>query len=644
MLWFKNCVKHNINNMKLKLILSLSWLLFAAYMLPAQVPEGLPEAYDNQTWSAAEEKVRLLKENFDVVLDPVEQIAIRPSDYDVQAGNWANQWFGTSAYYQAIKSAAQRPVFWFIHDTAGDSNHPDLQAVLDKSRCQTFTGETVKLDEHGHGTHVLGCIAALKGNIEYGVARMLVEAGKARAALHKCLNKSGAGNYPWITASLLSGIEKGKVLQQQGWFVIHNLSLGGSSPDAALSAAIQKARDAGQLVIIAAGNNGQEKISHPGADKNANAIGALADANGNRASYSNYGPELYAAAPGSNIISTHLGNAYAQMSGTSMATPILAGIAGIHASMNPQATANQIERSIAANSYNLGTPGWDKFFGYGSPLLSGIISKSPLEFDNTKLKNGEDPRKPGYTDPDPDPDPPVDSTLRENREVRFVLPAMRTIWKTSSGTAFRDLEIFLTVVFNTRLQDDAAFDYALTKTKTFFTNRGLVLLDHHGFVDATFYSRHFFEMILKREGWDVKVETITGVDGGVRTTTLQRASMQKTGTKIKLWFQTIKPYTFTYKGLESHHLGAILGHEKQKEWFLVTDDMEGLIGVCVPEGFATGSALNYLLPGAMETITAGEQKMDWLIQKSPNTTITTAIPDDWLIVREGRAITTVKVP
>lgn len=633
--------------MKLKFLLSLFSLLFAATLLPAQVPEGLPAAYDNQTWSAAEEKVRLLKDNFDVVLDPIEHIAITPSAYDIQAGNWANQWFGTSAYYQAIKSAAQRPVFWFIHDTAGESNHSALQTVLVKSLCESFTGEA-KPDGHGHGTHVLGCIAALSGNAEYGVARMLVEAGKGRAAFHKCLNNSGAGNFPWITASLLSGVEKGKVLQQQGYFVIHNLSLGGSSPDPALSAAIQKARDAGQQVIIAAGNNGQEKISFPGADKNANAIGALADANGNRASYSNYGPELYAAAPGSNIISTHLNNAYATMSGTSMATPILAGIAGIHASMNPNATANQIERSLAGNSYDLGNPGWDKYFGYGSPLLSGIVNKNPLSFPNEKLKNGTDPTKPGGNDPDPGPGPSPDSTLRENRELRFELPVMKTIWKTSSGTAFRDLEVTLTVVFSTRLQDGAAFDYALNKTKTYFTNRGLVLLDHHGYVDATFYTRHFFEMILKREGWDVKVETIVGVDEGIRKTILSRAAMQNTGTKLKLMFQTIKPYTFTYKGLESHHLGAVLGHEQPaSKWYQITDfdtaRCEAIINHNA-QPHSTGSALNYWHSGATEMITAGNQKLDWLIQKSANTTITTAIPADWLIVREGRAITTVKVP
>ena len=513
--------------MKMKRLLFLLGGLFLQLTINAQVYQ-IPEGYEAE-FSAAEEKVHILKKaGFDYVLDPSEQVAIEASFEDLQSGNWANDYLKTILYNSSLNY--KRVCVGFIHDTAGELDHQYLNDVAYNELAETFTGEPSPKDGHSHGTHVAGCVGASGYSAPLGVAGDMAEDEYLRLVAHKCLNNGGAGYHSWIAKSIRRGVEKGKVLQNQGHFVFHVLSLGGSSDNPEVAAAIQEARAAGQLVIVAAGNSGGTPPAFPGRAEGSLCTAALQKtADGAiRASYSQYGNQMFMAAPGSNILSTVPGNGLKKYSGTSMAAPTLAGMAAKLASHYHTATAYQIEQMLGLNATPVGADGWNKYTGWGAPILNKYLGKN---INNYK----DEPLKPGNGN-----NPPDDGELeREKRKLTYYYDDYMTIWRTISGTASQRINVSFIVTFETKLYDDAAYDLVAEANQKFFTNRGFILRDHHGFSDATFWIRHFYEMIvnrderLKEHGIKVKVETIYGLDQEQRQAQHDRRWTQQLGARIK---------------------------------------------------------------------------------------------------------------
>ena len=110
--------------------------------------------------------------------------------------------------------------------------------------------------------------------------------------------------------------------------------------------------------------HGSNTYHYPAAHRNAIAVAAT-DASDNRAGFSTYGDFVDVAAPGSGIYSTLMSGGYGYMSGTSMATPHVAGLAALLFSLNPQLTNAQVRELIETNADDLGTTGWDPYFGSG---------------------------------------------------------------------------------------------------------------------------------------------------------------------------------------------------------------------------------------------------------------------------------------
>lgn len=203
---------------------------------------------------------------------------------------------------------------WVI-DTGIDLDHPDLN--VDTKRSLSFIAGKTADDESGHGTHVAGIIGALNNGI--GVTG--VASGATLVSL-KVLNQEGEGKVSTILQAVNHVFKNG----QSGDVV--NLSLGGEGVSSSLERAIRQTADRGILFAIAAGN---EKVlvstTSPARVEHANVFTVSAmDRNEQFASFSNYGPEVDFCAFGVRITSTYKDGRYATLSGTSMATPHVAGL------------------------------------------------------------------------------------------------------------------------------------------------------------------------------------------------------------------------------------------------------------------------------------------------------------------------------
>lgn len=210
---------------------------------------------------------------------------------------------------------------WVI-DSGVDLDHPDLN--VDQSRSTTFItqGKDSKSadDLNGHGTHVAGTIAALDNDIDVvGVAAGATVVGV------KVLDRRGSGSY----SGVIEGIDY--VAQNASQGDVANMSLGGPTSQA-LDDAIRNAADAGVMMVVAAGNDGDDANNYSPARVEYNNVWTISatDENDVFASFSNYSgptdPPVEYAAPGVDILSLWKDGGTNTISGTSMASPHAAGV------------------------------------------------------------------------------------------------------------------------------------------------------------------------------------------------------------------------------------------------------------------------------------------------------------------------------
>lgn len=205
---------------------------------------------------------------------------------------------------------------WVI-DTGVDLDHPDLNVDLSCSANFVTQGSDSPDDGNGHGTHVAGTIAALDNNIDVvGVA-----AG-ARICSVRVLSNSGRGTYEWV----INGVNF--VAANAGSGDVANMSLGGP-PSNSLDTAVQNAADGSPYFALAAGNDGEHASNHSPArveDPQVFTVSAINDSDC-MPSWSNFGnPPVDYAAPGVGVLSLKRNGGTTTYSGTSMATPHVAGI------------------------------------------------------------------------------------------------------------------------------------------------------------------------------------------------------------------------------------------------------------------------------------------------------------------------------
>ncbi|MFK9090245.1 S8 family serine peptidase [Bacillus salipaludis] len=282
----------------------------------------------------------------------VEQDHLIKQEYIPKDPGFSNQWFhqkiNTPAAWEQTQGATNVTVA--VIDGSVDISHPDLKnRIVSPYDIARGTPSLNYPDEHG--THVAGIIAA-------GIDNGLGGAGVAPKVNIMPINVF-IGDYG-DTSDLIAGIDYAINHHAQ----IINMSLGDYEYSYLLDRAIQNAYRNGIIIVSAAGNEGVSNPSYPAAYDNVISVSAT-DRNNRYSNFSNYGSTIDIAAPGELIYSTIPGGSYAYMSGTSMASPVVAGVAALVLSQNPDLSAKQVVDSLLYSADDLGPTGWDDKYGYG---------------------------------------------------------------------------------------------------------------------------------------------------------------------------------------------------------------------------------------------------------------------------------------
>ncbi len=247
-----------------------------------------------------------------------------------------------------------------IIDTGVYLQHEDLKEKIVPG--YDFVNEdTDPSDDHWHGTHVAG-IASASTNNGIGVAGVC---WNAKIMPIKVLDSTGSGYYSWIAHGISWAVDRGvKVI---------NLSLGGESSSTTLEEAINYAFSKGVVCVASAGNDRNTRVLYPAAYQNCIAVGATNPFDEDSGWHSK-GPEIDVSAPGEWILSTfnpeyeNLNYNYVYASGTSMATSIVSGLAGLIFSKNPSLSSKDLMNLIKYTADDVNSlifRGVDEYLGYG---------------------------------------------------------------------------------------------------------------------------------------------------------------------------------------------------------------------------------------------------------------------------------------
>ena len=300
-----------------------------------------------------------------------------------------------------------------VLDTGIQTSHTDLQGIFvggydfcANSNCaQTDTNPQPDSTSDTHGTHVTGTLAAV-GNNGKGVAGVLY--GGAKIVPVKVFYQASfttadalAQAVRWAAGVQNVKTNDGKTLTNPNPAKIINLSLGTPNQSTTLEDAVKEAQAMGALLVAAAGNVGGNSLFYPARYSGVLAVGSV-NSDFGRSCFSNYGSGLDIMAAGGDgfvqnsacsgrnneaILSTFPGNDYGYEAGTSMATPVVAGVAALVLAQNPGFSAadvtNQLKKTayfdaatMTANQYGAGVVRADSAFGFPGPGDSVSVSAS----------------------------------------------------------------------------------------------------------------------------------------------------------------------------------------------------------------------------------------------------------------------------
>ena len=300
------------------------------------------------------------------------------------------------------RTTGEKDVVVAVLDNGFDLDHPDLKGQLISSY-----STATSISEDNHGTHVAGIVGAAQDNRTFGT-------GVAPEASLLAIDVfEGEDAY---SSDVIEGIY---YAADAGADVI-NMSLGNYFYSEAYQVAIDYAHERGVLVIASSGNDFTDETHYPSGYENVVSVGST-DRDDRFSSFSNYGPDQDITAPGTGVWSTVAGGSFASMSGTSMASPVVAGVAALVKASEPELTNEELEQRLYDTSVDLGASGKDPYFGHGridaeaalmildiaQPAVSDVYDSS-VEISGTldqavedavitvDNENGEIARKEGY--------------------------------------------------------------------------------------------------------------------------------------------------------------------------------------------------------------------------------------------------------
>lgn len=265
---------------------------------------------------------------------------------------WHHKTLGTNAAW--TKTMGSKEMVVAIIDDGIDRNHADLKGKI-VNAYDTVRNRKNIVPKGEHGTHIAGIIA---GSANNGIGG----AGVAPNVKLMPINVFD-GEYA-NTADIIDAIH----FAVQHKANIINMSLGDTSYSEALNKAVQEAYKKGVLIVAAAGNEGDmgknvQRV-YPAAFSHVISVAAT-DSRDKRASYSSYHSTVDIAAPGDDILSTLPDGKYGWMSGTSMATPMVTGVAALIWSYEPKLNKSEVEYRLYDSAVDLGAKGKDIYYGNG---------------------------------------------------------------------------------------------------------------------------------------------------------------------------------------------------------------------------------------------------------------------------------------
>jgi thermitase len=296
------------------------------------------------------------------------------ADFTPNDPYWLNQWGPAKiqadfAWNTTMGSAS---IIVAVIDTGIDWSHPDLAPNYVPLGYDWVNNNPDPMDDNGHGTHVAGIIAAAINN-SVGIAGL----ANVRIMAEKVLDKDGSGTSSDVALGIIHAVDSGAK--------IINLSLGATYPSEVLYEAVRYAFEHGVLVVAAAGNSASSAKEYPAGYDEVVAVSATTKSD-SLASFSNYGDWIDVAAPGVNIYSTFINDSYAYLSGTSMASPHVAGVAALIWSEFPNMTRDQVWAQLQYTADDIGAPGFNIYYGFGRINAKKAVEEAPMDHDLLVLR------------------------------------------------------------------------------------------------------------------------------------------------------------------------------------------------------------------------------------------------------------------
>jgi len=236
-----------------------------------------------------------------------------------------------------------------VLDSGVDAFHEDLAGRI-LPGWNAASGGTDTSDITGHGTRAAGIIGAISDN---GIGVASISPGAMILPVRVTDLSSGAAAASIIASGLRWAADNGARVASISYAV---------TPSKTVSDAAQYMRNAGGVVVAAAGNAGDD----PGYDDAASILTVSGTTSSDLiASWSSYGDFIDVAAPGAGIWTTNRNGNYSQVSGTSFAAPVTAATTALVMAANPELSPDEVESILEFSAVDLGTSGWDPLYGYG---------------------------------------------------------------------------------------------------------------------------------------------------------------------------------------------------------------------------------------------------------------------------------------
>lgn len=439
-----------------------------------------------------------LNKGYDFTYSAGERLMYKPTARQLSQGNIGYDFHGIPEVEDYLAQTKGKVAFIVIDD-CGAYSHNSIKWIEDLAK--DFTGESAELRDQGkHSHHVTGIAVAYEESCDIGIAGILSRDNRAAAVPVKALTYAGSGFYSWIANAGNYAADIIPELKRRGYdhFIVI-MSLGGNSSSSAVDAALQRVRQAGGIIYAANGNTGQSPVQYPGRSIYTEGVAALrvtGKRTAERASYSSKGPETSIAGVGSNVFSCQPNGEYAVFNGTSMAAPMVAGVAGNAAAAEPELTAAQIITRVREGCTDLPPTGKDELTGYGYPYAPDVLN-------------------PDNSNPDPDPEPEPDPEPDFSSSLVHEIDGMKLEYRRVSSTKYLPIKMddMLVSVSGKGTTEDV-FDMNMDWTKDYFNRVKMVIPDNPtwGHCQTTYWTGQFYEYWSRSDAIGAQVQIARGED------------------------------------------------------------------------------------------------------------------------------------